>query len=104
MYGEEYLSYSDVFTWIMVDAGVGYAYVFLGTAATAMRKTWIQLPVHISTLAILIISSWLLVEHHGMTGAVWAMLISTCFEAAAYAVIVFRGLNSTLTGMSAREA
>lgn len=100
-YGHSYVEYNRVFLWVMVNAFVGYAYVFLGTALTSMKKFRIQLPVHVVGLVILIFFCWILVPDFELIGAVWAMIISNCFQASAYAVVflrIFRGNNRPIDG------
>jgi len=94
MYSSEYARHNDVFIWIMVDAAVGYAYVFLGTACSAMRRFTIQLPIHIVTLFALLVFSWMWIGDYGIKGAAWALLASGMIEATAYSVVVMRALTA----------
>lgn len=88
-YGPAYAVHSDLFLWIMVDAFISYAYVFLGTALTSMRKFNVQLPVHACGLVILIAACAILVPSFGLRGAVWAMIIANLVQAFAYSLIFF---------------
>lgn len=88
LYGKEYASQAEVFFWIMLDAAIGYTYVFLGTAASAMRKFSVQLPIHVASIIMLAILCWLLVPSYGSRGAAWALSISGLFEAILYAAII----------------
>jgi O-antigen/teichoic acid export membrane protein len=96
VYGPEYAAYHHIFVWIMVDAAIGYTYAFLGTALSAMRQFRVQLPIHITTLSLLILSSWLLVSRFGLGGAVAAMAVAGLVEAALYGAIVTRVLRSAM--------
>ena len=88
IYGPEYAVETKAFTWVMVDAAVGYAYVFLGTGVTAMRRFGVQMPIHAASLLVLIALCAILVEPYGIEGAVWAMLGSGLVEALAYVVMM----------------
>lgn len=93
LYSSEYAKQNDVFIWIMVDVAVGYAYVFLGTACSAMRRFSIQLPIHIVTLLALLAFSWMWIGDYGIKGAAWALLGSGVLEAAMYVAIVWRTIH-----------
>lgn len=92
-YGSTYAEYKDLFFWIMVNAGIGYSYVFLGTALTSMKKFNIQLPVHLFGLAVLAGACWILMPDFGLLGAGWAMLIANVVQAGAYAAVFFHQLH-----------
>lgn len=90
VYGAEYDSYHIVLTWVMVNAAIGYTYVFLGTALTAMRKYRVQLPVHIVTIVVLSGLSLLFIPRWGLSGALLALTIASLAEAALYFLAVAR--------------
>ena len=93
LYNEDYVSQTELLVWIAVDAAVGYAYIFLGTACSAMRKFRIQLPIHLVSLAVLIALCWFLIGDHGAIGAAWALLASGLVEGGAYALVIARDLR-----------
>lgn len=103
IYNNEYAQNHDVFIWITVDAAVGYTYVFLGTACSAMRKFTVQLPIHIVTLIALIVLSWIWVGEFGAKGAAWALLGSGVLEAIAYIVVVYFTLKEATKTKHALE-
>ena len=96
LYGDAYTSHVDTFTWIMVDAAIGYAYVFLGTAVNSMRQFRVQLPIHVGTIVVLVTGLLLMVPKFGMNGAAWAMIASGCFEAMAYGCVMVRAIQKVL--------
>ena len=98
VYGGEYAARSDIFVWLMVDAAVGYAYVFLGTALSAMRRFRIQLPIHLLTVAVLLTTSPLLIDRYGAKGAAWAMLASGLIEASSYSIVILRRSREAVGG------
>jgi O-antigen/teichoic acid export membrane protein len=95
LYGAEYAARSDVFVWVMVDAAIGYSYVFLGTALSAMRRFAVQLPIHLTSVAVLLVLSWQLIGSHGLYGAVAAMIISGVVEAILYVVFIVKAMNAS---------
>ena len=93
LYGAEYAGASEVLVWLMVAATVSYAYIFLGTAVSAMRLFRIQLPIGIGVFAALVASCALLVPRFGLRGAAWAMLASALVEGSLYCCIIFPRLR-----------
>ena len=90
LYKPEYACQNSVFVWLSIAAGLRYAYVFLGTALSAMRQFQVQLPIHMVSLGILFLLCIVLVPSSGLKGAAWAMLGSVIVEGIAYiGVLVF---------------
>ncbi len=73
-YGPEYVGNNDVFTWLMVAAGIGYVCTFLAYAMTAARYFKPQLPLFLSVTLIAFIGSSWLVPRAGMLGAAVALM------------------------------
>jgi len=92
LYGKDYAQYTSIFLWVMVNAALGYLYVFLGTALNAMRHFRVQLPIHVISVALLLGMCWLLVPAHGLKGALIALTVTAITEATMYVVIVYRGI------------
>jgi len=97
LYGPEYAARQDAFKWLVLAAAVGFAYVFLGTAVTSMRRFRIQLPIHLGSLVILTIMCAVLVPDHGPKGAAWSLILSGLAEGIAYASLVWRRQESLAT-------
>lgn len=95
-YGDEYASQANVFLWIMVGAGIGFLYVFLGTAVTAMRQFSVQLPIHVAGTILLgaLCARW--IPSHGIVGAAWSSIFAGLFQASLYAVVTWRSNFNTL--------
>lgn len=89
VYGEPYAASADVLDWLMLAALVRYAYVFLGTAANAMREYRFQPGVH--ALGALVVAGGALhwVPLHGILGAAWALLAAALVEAFCYGGATF---------------
>jgi O-antigen/teichoic acid export membrane protein len=86
LYSQEYAEHSDVLLWLMVAASISFAYIFLGSAVTAMRYFWVQLPIRIVSIGVLVLLCSLLLKPYGMLGAAWATVASAVFEGAAFIV------------------
>lgn len=102
IYGPEFASQAHVLAWLMVDAAIGFSYVFLGTAVTAMRRFHVQLPIHAVSTAVLVVLCATLIGSHGLVGAVWAMLGSGLVEAAAYLILLRKIFKPSRPLMSGR--
>jgi O-antigen/teichoic acid export membrane protein len=103
LYRPEYGEHADVLLWLVVAASVGWAYVFIGTAVSAMRRFHVQLPIHLVSTAVLVIACWLLVPPCGLLGAAWAILACAVAEAAAYAFAGWKLYSSWNATPSGRE-
>jgi O-antigen/teichoic acid export membrane protein len=92
LYGAEYATQSRTFVWLMVAAGITYAYVFLGTATTAMRRFRIQLPIELAGVLVILAASGILVPRWGLLGAAWALCASAGTLACLYFLVVGRAI------------
>ena len=88
LYKPEYACQNSVFVWLSIAAGLRYAYVFLGTSLSAMRRFHVQLPIHSVSLAFLSLLCFLLVPRWGMSGAAWAFVGSAIIEGLVYSIVV----------------
>lgn len=99
-YGEEYASYYWVFLWLSVVSAIGYSFAFLGTALHAMRWFRAQLPVHVSSIALLTILSWSLVPTMGFQGIFIALTCAAILEGCSYFAVALVGMRRLSDPMS----
>lgn len=76
LYKPEYANRADVFTWLMVAAGISYISSLLGHGMTAARYFKIQLPLNIAFVVITVLAALLLIPLYGLQGAAWASCIA----------------------------
>lgn len=100
LYGHEYVKYHAIFIWVMVNATIGYLYVFLGTALSAMRRFRVQLPIHLASVTVLTLLCWVFVERWGLSGAMLALTLAALLEAVLYLIVVLAGIRAALTSSS----
>lgn len=72
IYGDDYYGYSDIFAWCMVAGAFGYVGAIVGYGLHAARRSRVQLRSLIISVAIIGVSSMLLVPRFGMSGAAWS--------------------------------
>lgn len=84
IYGKELAEHADVLIGVMTAAALTYAFVFLGTAATARMRFGAQLL--ISSMGLLVASCSLipLVSRYGLPGAAYALCAAAFVEGCAY--------------------
>jgi O-antigen/teichoic acid export membrane protein len=74
LYGPVYAVHADVFTWMMVAAGVGYVSAVFGYVVTSTRRFHsLTIPYALGALFTAALSVWL-VPTYGIQGAAWVML------------------------------
>jgi O-antigen/teichoic acid export membrane protein len=88
VYRPDYAQHARLLTWLVITAGLGYTYVFVGSAVTAMRNFRIQLPIHILSFFVTLVLSWSLIRRYGLMGASWAMLGDNIFELLMYTAFI----------------
>lgn len=88
LYGSAYAHQSSVFLLIVMAAAVGYGYVFLGTALSAMRRFDVQLPVTLVGAGILGGLCLVLVPSYGLMGIGFALLVTQIVQFGIYAFLV----------------
>ncbi len=73
-YTPEYAEHAEVLAWLMAGCVVAVTAGAVGTALTAARVLWAQLPINLVSLVAITALSALLVPKHGLEGAAWALL------------------------------
>ncbi len=88
LYSKEYASYKNIL--LIISAGIIllYSTVFLGTAITAMKLFKVQPFIQLFSLVILGISSYLLINLYGLTGAAISLVLSYFGSAIAYIFVI----------------
>jgi O-antigen/teichoic acid export membrane protein len=88
LYRPEYAEHTDVFTWLMLAAGLGYVASFLGYGMTAARVFRAQLPlfavVSLGTLA----ACAVLIPRAGLHGAAVAVTLAAVLQLAGSAAVL----------------
>jgi O-antigen/teichoic acid export membrane protein len=84
----------DVLLWLMVTAAVTYAFVFLGTAATARRRFGAQLLISSAGFLTVALSIVPLVSRHDLVGAAYALCAGAVVEGCAYLVLTRHDFRS----------
>ena len=87
LYGAAYASETGVFVLIVLAAGLGYGYVFLGTALSAMRRFDIQFPATLAGVVILSGLCIVLVPSFGLVGIGWALVVTQITQLGIYALL-----------------
>ena len=90
LYGPEYAAESGVFAWIMAAAAVGYVASALGYLVTATRSFRMLTVPYAGVTAVTLAACWLLVGRYGLTGAAWAVGISSAAGCLAPMLILLR--------------
>jgi O-antigen/teichoic acid export membrane protein len=93
IYGPEYATRIDVFTWIMIAAGVQYLSTFVGVGMTAARYFRAQLPLFIAVVLVTTAACFWLIPSHGLIGAAYALVLGASVQA-------LGGLGIILTAIS----
>lgn len=87
LYTTEYSEYADVFLWLMVAAGFKYMTGFLNYLLTASRFLKIQVPLTFISIITLFFSCFLLIPRCELTGAAYAVTLSSAVLFLGYAVV-----------------
>lgn len=90
IYGAEYAARTDVLVVLMGAAVVTNTTSFLGTAANAMRRFTVQLPINVAVLAAGAVVAWLAVPAVGIMGGALAIAAGEVVSVALYLILVFR--------------
>src|SRR5262249_38995537 len=75
LYRAEYGEYADVFTWLMIGAGVSYVAGALGHGMTAARFFAAQVPLFVTTTAATALACVWLIPGGGLWGGALAVLV-----------------------------
>jgi O-antigen/teichoic acid export membrane protein len=102
IYSAAYADQIDVLVWLMVAAGLTYAFVFLGTASTARLRFGAQLTISVIGLATVAAFIGPLVSRFGLAGAAGSLVAGAAVEACAYAALTIYDLRG-LAGSEPRE-
>lgn len=81
IYGAEYATRIDVFTWIMIAAGIQYLSTFMGIGMTAARYFRAQLPLFIGVVLVTAAACFWLIPSHGLIGAAYALAMGAGVQA-----------------------
>jgi O-antigen/teichoic acid export membrane protein len=87
IYGAEVAAQIDALLWLVVAAALSYAFLFLGTAATARMRFGAQLLISVAGLLTVASSIVPLVNRYGLAGAAYALCAGALVEACAYAML-----------------
>jgi O-antigen/teichoic acid export membrane protein len=98
VYRADYAQYSNVFTWLMVAAAVGYVGSMLGYGMTAARMFRPQVPLFVAATASTALSCWLLIPRLGLVGSAYAVLIGSVFSCGGSTCLVLASLRKSLAG------
>ncbi len=79
-YNPTYAEHVDLFLWVMVSAGIGYAAIFLGTGLTVARRFREMLLLNIFSVTATLILSFLFIPEYGLIGAGWALAGSAAMK------------------------
>jgi O-antigen/teichoic acid export membrane protein len=85
---------SDVFLILSGVLIVRYLGGVWSIAATVLKYYWVQVPLNILNLILVLLGSIFLVEHYGLIGAAYALLISTCLTRVLFLMILIVGIKN----------
>ncbi len=99
-YGSQYSGNNDVFTCLMVAAGIGYVCTFLAYAMTAARRFKPQFPLFLLVaFAAFATSAWL-VPRSGMLGAALALVVAMIVQLLGSFIVLFGALDRPIVPIS----
>ena len=84
VYTKEYANYNNVFMIIMIGAIFLYTTVFFGTGLTAMRKFKLQLPIHVFSFCVVLLTSVIFIPKYGVTGGAFVILFGNLASSIGY--------------------
>lgn len=97
LYKPEYAERSDLFSWLMVAAGIGYVSSFLGYGMTAARYFRVQMPLFALVTGSSAISCLWLIPTMGVRGAAIALIIGAVVQAGITVAVIFQALSKLKT-------
>jgi O-antigen/teichoic acid export membrane protein len=80
-YSPEYGEYTSLFLYLMIAAGINYAFAFLGYGRTAAQYFRVQVLTSFLVTVSSAIACFLLIPIYGLTGAAFALIIAAFVEA-----------------------
>jgi O-antigen/teichoic acid export membrane protein len=107
LFRPEYGGSTGVFIRLMLTGALGYIISGQGYAMTAGRNLMPQIPLLLSTAAIISLCSWWLVPARGLQGAAEAWLLGSLFQLAGGTLIMARmanGMATSQAGVPGRQA
>jgi O-antigen/teichoic acid export membrane protein len=93
LYAREYAERTPLFAWMMLAAGITYAYVFLGTALNSLRQYRVRIPLHCAAIMVTFVLCSLLGRAYGSTGIAWGICLAEGFSAAWFASCIISVLR-----------
>jgi O-antigen/teichoic acid export membrane protein len=93
LFRPEYAREADELVWLMVAAAIGYLGQFIGYAMTAARYFSSQIPLFVVVVAASAASSAWLVPRYGLSGAIFALLISMVVQVAGSLIVLYHGIR-----------
>jgi O-antigen/teichoic acid export membrane protein len=97
LYRADYASYLDVFTCLLIAAGIGYVASILGYGMTAARLFAPQLPLFTIVLAFSALGSFRWVPAYGLRGAAYALTLAAAIQLLGSLAILVRALGAPRT-------
>ncbi len=104
LYTPEYAAHVEVFSWLMVAAGLGFVARFLVWSMTAARCFRAQAPLYLAALLILGGLCFWLVPAHGLLGAAWAICLGMVVLLAGAVVVNVRAVTAQARLLEEQEA
>jgi O-antigen/teichoic acid export membrane protein len=86
-YTAEYASHADLLVWLVLAASISYAFIFLGTGATARHRFHAQLTISVLSTAALLAVAGPFIRAHGLRGAALAMVVAALVDSVGYLIL-----------------
>lgn len=99
LYNPEYANHADIFTWLMVAAGISYISAFLGAGITAARYFRIQFPLQLIVVIVMLVASALLIPSNGLLGAALATCIAFAVRLLLESIVLVYSLRTRSLGI-----
>ena len=101
IYKPEYAKYMNEFLWMSFAAGIEFTFSFLGYGMTAAQYFKIQPVLFMLSVIVSVVCGYFLIPAFGILGAIFVILITTCFRGFSMAGVnfyVIRNRNTMLAG------
>lgn len=96
LYSPDYAEHAETFAWFMIAALSDYVGLFLGNALFALRRFFVQWPVHMVKTTLTLGLSFFLVGRYGLNGAAWAVMGGSLFGTLVYSLIIYNALSQVV--------
>jgi O-antigen/teichoic acid export membrane protein len=93
LYGPSYAAEAPLFVLLMAAAGLSYVASFAGFGMTALREFAVQVPLFLVTTLSLLLGCWLWIPVAGLSGAAWALALSSGVQLLGSLWVVWRALE-----------